>query len=259
MILAVILAVTVAVTQACEDFGYSIARIATIRARLVPARWPWAQRNAAMIAQEWRAAQARNPYLFDGEVLLAHSVSASAGCDGTLALDFMPVRYSAFRAFKAAGFPDGFAVNVFPAIAPRDRAGRFLVGRMGQHTDNAGALYFATGTPDPLDVADDGRIDLTAAALRELAEETGLAPDCSTLDSDWHMVRRGGHMALIRVCMLAIPAADLARHGEETRKNMTEPELSGIEVIGEEDDLMSAALPDFMRAYLVRAFNRTLP
>jgi len=30
-------------------------------------------------------------------------------------------------------------------------------------------------------------------------------------------------------------------------------------VIGEEDDLMSAALPDFMRAYLARAFTGTLP
>jgi len=247
------------VTESREDSGYSIARIAAIRARLVPARWPWAERNASMIAQEWRAARAGNPHLFDGEVLLAHRVSASAGCDGVLALDFMPVRYSAFRAFKAAGFPDGFAVNVFPAIAPRDRAGRYLVGRMGGHTDNAGALYFATGTPDPGDVADDGRIDLTAAALRELAEETGLAPDRSVLDPHWHMLRRGGHLALIRVCMLALPAADLARHGEEARKSMPEPELAGIEVIGEGDDLTDAALPDFMRAYLARAFTGTLP
>jgi len=246
------------VTESREDSGYSIARIAAIRARLVPARWPWAERNASMIAQEWRAARAGNPHLFDGEVLLAHRVSASAGCDGVLALDFMPVRYSAFRAFKAAGFPDGFAVNVFPAIAPRDRAG-YLVGRMGGHTDNAGALYFATGTPDPGDVADDGRIDLTAAALRELAEETGLAPDRSVLDPHWHMLRRGGHLALIRVCMLALPAADLARHGEEARKSMPEPELAGIEVIGEGDDLTDAALPDFMRAYLARAFTGTLP
>ncbi|HMB12114.1 NUDIX hydrolase [Saliniramus sp.] len=247
-------------TESRGDFGYSIARIAAIHARLVPARWPWAKRNASMIAREWHAARARNPHLFDGEVLLAHRVSATAGCDGMLAIDFMPVRYSAFRAFKAAGFPDGFAVNVFPAIAPRDRAGRYLVGRMGAHTDNAGALYFATGTPDPGDVADDGRIDLTAAALRELAEETGLAPDRSVLEPYWHMLRRGGHLALIRVGRFdLLPAADLARHGEAARQSMAEPELAGIEVIGEEDDLMSAALPDFMRAYLARAFTGTLP
>ena len=242
-----------------DDSGYTISRIAAVRARLVPARWPWAQRHERMIAQEWRAARARNPHLFDGEVLLAHRVSATQEADASLALDFMPVRYSAFRAFKAAGFPDGFAVNVFPAIAPRDRAGRYLVGRMGAHTDNAGALYFATGTPDPGDVADDGSVDLTAAALRELAEETGLAPDRNALDPHWHMLRRGGHLALIRAGRFDLPAADLARRGEEARKNMAVPELAGIEVIGEGDELTDAALPDFMRAYLARAFAGTLP
>jgi 8-oxo-dGTP pyrophosphatase MutT (NUDIX family) len=244
--------------------GYDFARVAGIMARLVPAPWPWAEAHASMIAREWDAARQRNPHLFDGEVLLAHRIAspqapqAPQAPDALLEIDFMPVRYSAFRAFKAAGFPDGFAVNAFPAIAPHDRQGRYLLGRMGDHTDNAGALYFATGTPDPGDVADDGSIDLTAAAIRELAEETGLAPDPGDLAPYWHVLRRGGHLALIRPWAMADPAPEVARACEAARRAMDDPELAGLRVLGPVDGCADPGLPDFMRAYLGRAFAGAL-
>ncbi len=242
-----------------DETGYTISRVCKVTARQVQVRWPWAAQNEARIAQEWRAALARNPHLFDGQVLLAHGLAEGAECDDALDLAFMPVPYSAFRAFKAAGFPDGFAINAFPAIAPRDGAGRFVLGRMGAHTDNPGALYFATGTPDPRDVARDGSIDLTLAALRELAEETGLTPDLDALDPHWHALRRGGHLALIRGCALSLTAAEAAYHAEEARDAMAMPELAGLRVIGAADPLADPALPDFMRVYLAHAFAGTLP
>lgn len=247
-----------------DSFGYSFARVGGITARLVPRSWPWAEAHAGMIAREWDAARERNPHLFDGEVLLAHRIKtpqapdAPQVSDASLMIDFMSVRYSAFRAFKAAGFPDGFAVNAFPAIAPHDGQGCYLAGRMGAHTDNPGALYFATGTPDPGDVADDGNIDLTAAALRELAEETGLAPDPGDLAPCWHVLRRGGHLALIRPWAMDRPASEVARACEAERRAMDQPELAGLRVLGpgEWDD--DPGLPDFMRAYLGLAFAGAL-
>ncbi len=46
---------------------------------------------------------------------------------------------------------------------------RFLLAVMGQHTLNAGQVYFPCGTPDPIDVVGD-RVDLDASVQTEVLE-----------------------------------------------------------------------------------------
>ena len=61
---------------------------------------------------------------------------------------------------------------------------------MGQHTANAGRIYFPSGTPD-LDDISDGAVDIAGSVARELEEETGLLPGDYRADADWDCVVTG--------------------------------------------------------------------
>ena len=108
-----------------------------------PARWPWAERNASMIAQEWRAGAGRQSASVRRRSAARPSRIRIGGVRRRARARFHARALQRFPRLQGRRLsPDGFAVNVFPAIAPRDRAGRYLVGRMGDHTDNAGAALF---------------------------------------------------------------------------------------------------------------------
>ena len=68
--------------------------------------------------------------------------------------------------------------NGFAMAALRAADGAFLCGQMGEHTANAGKVYFAAGTPDREDRPRRRHGSTSpAASTRELCEETGLTHD----------------------------------------------------------------------------------
>ena len=218
-----------------------------VRAVFVEHSWPWAREHAGAIARLWADARRTRPQMFDGEVLLA---TAPRRYGPVLDLRFFPVRFSAFFAFKEAGFPDESVVNVFAMAALRCRDGRFLLGEMGAHTANPGQIYFPSGTPDRSDVTPGGAVDLAGSVLRELAEETGLEPAGDAVAGDWHVLHQPGQIALMRPISFPADSSDVLARVRGTLAAQTEPEFTAVSAWLPAAAAADPRLPGFMRAYL---------
>ena len=146
--------------------------------------------------------ESRRPALFNGRVLLLNAFTlGDRRCSGT----FFETDYSDFTAWKTWGAPAAGAWNGFGMGALRASDGAFLLGCMGAHTFNAGAVYFPSGTPDRDDIVG-GRVDLAGSVMREVAEETGLTPDDYRIAGDWTIVCHGAQVAAIRCLDLSLTA-----------------------------------------------------
>ena len=88
--------------------------------------------------------------------------------------DYFETDFADFLAWRDFGFPGESVCNGFSMAALQGSDGAFLLGEMAAHTANAGAIYFAAGTPDRQDVFGE-RVDLAASVTRELEEETGVS------------------------------------------------------------------------------------
>ena len=228
-------------------------RVAQVSARLVEHRWAWAEENASAVAANWERRRERTPAIFNGRVLM---VAGTRLAGATLEADFFPTDYANLIAWTDMGEPDSGVANGFAMGALRTADGAFILGRMADHTANAGRLYFPCGTPDLSDVTEAGEVDLAASLVREIGEETGLNPAALSLQPDWTIVREGGLLAFMQLAQLSIDAATareriLAHLAADER-----PELSDIRIVRSLGDLGDAPMPAVVPAFLRDVFAR---
>lgn len=228
-----------------------IITVTRLELPLVAHDWAWRVRQADVIAGSWRRARVAKPALFDGRVLMMRG--------GEVAEDlykgsFFETDFSAFLAWRDLDCPDASVRNGFGMAALRGSDGGYVLGVMGQHTANAGQIYFPSGTPDPSDVRE-GAVDLSGSVERELFEETGLRPADVRIEELWHVVEYGPRTGFLRPVAVDAPAAEVAREIEARLRRETRPELSGMHVVHRRADVDPARVPDF----LVRWFERVLP
>ena len=161
--------------------------------------------------------------------------------------------FASFLAWRDWGFPDQDVFNGFGMGALRCSDGAFVLGEMGQHTANAGRIYFPSGTPD-LDDIRDGTVDIPGSVAREVEEETGLhAGGLSRRARTGTASSTGPAVAMIRILHVDMPGEALRARIEANLARQRQPELSAIHLVRDARDL-NAAMPRFVTAFIEAQF-----
>ena len=223
----------------------AIHRVSTLDLVVETWAWPFAQARRADIDAHFSEKQREKPALWNGRVLLGRNPVFSGD---HLSASYFETDFASFLAWRDWGFPDASVFNGFGMGALLCADGAFVLGEMGQHTANAGRIYFPSGTPD-LDDIRDGTVDISGSVTRELEEETGLAPGEYDSEPHWHCVSSGPALAMIRVLRVNMPGDALRERIERNLASQRQPELSAIHLVRSARDLNSA-MPRFVTAFI---------
>jgi len=227
--------------------GITVTPVKSITAHRLDQPWPWAEEHRRLIESHWAGLTRSNPALYNGRILVRRGQSLR---EGSLSLDYVETDYASFIAFRDHGFPDPTSGNGFAMAALRSADEVYLLGRMADHTANAGKVYFPSGTPDPGDVRSDGTVDLAGSVVRELEEETGLRSEDLELTDSWVATFAGARTAMMREVRVRAPADAVRERIREFLRREERPELDDIRIVRSTADIDPEAMPPFMQAYL---------
>jgi 8-oxo-dGTP pyrophosphatase MutT (NUDIX family) len=225
-------------------------RVTTLDLRVQPRPWPFAQTRRAEIDAHFAEEQRKTPELWNGRVLIGHTPVF----DGDrFRADYFETDFASFLSWRDWGFPDQDVFNGFGMGALLSHDGAFALGEMGNHTSNAGRIYFPSGTPDLDDVRGD-TLDIEGSVAREVEEETGLTPADYVAESHWDCVFTGVAMAMMRILRVDMSGEALRERIEANLAREQQPELSRIHLVRGTGDF-TATMPRFVTAYLERQFG----
>ena len=217
-----------------------ILPVDAIDVRLDPGPHPFAVSNAESIAENWRQEMAANPALFDGTVVL---LSELAYRDSRLVGRCHAVKYSTFLLWRKRRENSGAEhAYAHAMLVAGDNA--LVAIRMGRHTVNAGRVYFAAGSFEPIDFRD-GMVDVDFNMIREVGEETGLDLSTAERGRRWYALSMPSGTVIFRRYRVAEPADELARRISAFVAAEAEPEIEGPVIIRH-----AADLPDGLAAHM---------
>jgi 8-oxo-dGTP pyrophosphatase MutT (NUDIX family) len=227
-----------------------IHRVTTLDLGLQPWSWPFAQARRAEIDAHFAIQQREKPQMWNGRVLLARNPDFSGD---RFSASYFETDFASFLAWRDWGFPDASVFNGFGMGALRCADGAFVLGEMGDHTANAGRIYFPSGTPDPDDIRD-GAVDIPGSVAREVLEETGLGPAEYRAGAHWDCVVSGAAIAMIRILQIDVSGEALRARIEANLARQQQPELAAIHLVRARGDL-TAAMPRFVSAFIEQQFS----
>jgi 8-oxo-dGTP pyrophosphatase MutT (NUDIX family) len=212
--------------------------------------WDFARDRADEIDANWRKLCAARPGVFDGRVLVVDDwrIEERAG-RRILVTRHFATNFRNFVAMRDWGFPDPQVRNCFAAAALVSRDGDWVLGEMSSDTANAGSVYFPCGTPDMDDVRG-ASVDLAGSVLRELEEETGIAPREVSVEDGWTIIFESGRIACMKIVRSPLSTDELVARVRGFLAAEKDPELSGVHVVRTHADLRPGAMPPFIIAFL---------
>ncbi|MGI3902926.1 MAG: hypothetical protein ACRYF1_20815 [Janthinobacterium lividum] len=221
-----------------------------------PRPWSFAEHHAAAIAIHWAEALQRKPKMFDGRVLLMHrgAVEIDAERGRVFRGAYLETSFSAFLYWRDIGLPPAGVRNGFGMACLSSADGAFVLGEMGPHTANAGAIYFASGTPDLSDIRD-GQVDIEGSVRRELGEETGLDPAMVQFDPGMTLVMDASRVGFMKRVRSPEPAKALVARIDAFLAQDPEPELARMHVIRQASEIgprVQISAATYLRATLAQ-------
>ena len=226
-----------------------IHRVATLDLSLQPRPWPFAEERRADIDAHFAIKQREKP-IWNGRVLLGRDPVFTGD---RFSASYFEADFASFLAWRDWGFPDREVFNGFGMGALRCRDGAFILGEMGQHTSNAGRIYFPSGTPD-LDDISEGAVDIAGSVAREVEEETGLTTADYRAGAHWDCVVSGAAIAMIRMLNVDLTGEQQRAKIEANLARQIQPELSAIHLVRQSSDF-TAAMPRFVTAFIEKQFG----
>ena len=227
-----------------------IHRVTQLDLSVQPWSWPFATERRADIEAHFALKCREKPQLWNGRVLLARHHDFAGD---RLRASYFETDFASFLAWRDWGFPDSTVFNGFGMGALRSSDGAFVLGEMGDHTSNAGRIYFPAGTPD-LDDIKLGAVDIAGSIAREIEEETGLAPADYRAGAHWDCVVSGAAIAMMRILNVDSTGEALRARIEANLARQLQPELVAMHLVRTTSDL-TAAMPRFVTAFIEKQFT----
>ena len=222
-----------------------IHRVTSLDLAVEPFAWPFAVEKRAEISAHFADMQREKPKLWNGRILLGREPVFEGE---HFSASYFETDFASFLAWRDWGFPDKAVFNGFGMGALLSSDGAFALGVMGEHTANAGRIYFPSGTPDLDDVRGDA-LDIAGSVAREVEEETGLTAADYHSDTHWHCVYTGPAVAMIRILRVDMPGEALRDRLEANLAAQEHAELSAIHLVRKPSDL-TTAMPRFVTAFI---------
>ena len=230
----------------------TIVPIERLELAYAPRPWPFASERRAEIDAYFAALQRSNPALWNGRVLMLyeHAIRGTVFHGAYLETDF-----ASMLAWRHWDSPDQRVKNCFAMGALRGSDGAFVLGVMGAHTANPGRIYFPAGLPDLSDVVGE-QVDLVHNVMREVGEETGLAPGDVEAGQGWITVLAGPRIAQVKMLRVRETAAALRARILVHLASEAQPELADVRIVRGPADF-DPMMPPFVTAFLRHAWSIT--